>query len=193
MSPSQEEYVMHALSRSAPREAVGSVVVAEHHTPIGRLALAATDEALLYCGFFPPETVQQRLAAGGRECRDEVGAGPDQLAVMAQAQEQLDDFLAGRRRSFTVPLDPSLATPFSKEVVLAVAEHVPYGGTATYGELAAAVHRPGSARAVGKALGANPLCVMLPCHRVLGASGRPMGYAGGLRAKRFLLDLECRS
>ncbi|MEU9115679.1 methylated-DNA--[protein]-cysteine S-methyltransferase [Streptomyces sp. NPDC048483] len=181
---------MHARSRRAANEVVGAVVVAEHHTPIGRLSLAATDKALLYCGFFPPDAVRQRLTSGGRECVDEAGAGPDQLAVMGEARGQLDDFLAGKRRSFSVPLDPSLATPFSKEVVLAVAEHVPYGGTATYGELAAAVRRPGSARAVGKALGANPLCLVLPCHRVVGASGRPTGYAGGVQAKRFLLDLE---
>ncbi|WP_078970973.1 methylated-DNA--[protein]-cysteine S-methyltransferase [Streptomyces chattanoogensis] len=183
---------MHAKNHGAAPEVVGTVVVAEHHTPIGRLALAATEEALLYCGFFPPDAVRQRLTAGARECLDESGAGPDQLAVMQETRGQLDDFLAGKRRSFSVPLDPSLATPFSKEVVLAVAEHVPYGGTATYGELAAAVHRPGSARAVGKALGANPLCVVLPCHRVVGASGRPTGYAGGVQAKRFLLDLECQ-
>ncbi|MFG2139889.1 methylated-DNA--[protein]-cysteine S-methyltransferase [Streptomyces sp. NPDC048650] len=183
---------MHAMSRSAASEVVGTVVVGEHHTPIGRLALAATDEALLYCGFYPVDAVRQRLTVGARECGDETEAGPEQLAVLRQTRAQLDDFLAGKRRAFSVPLDPSLATPFSKEVVLAVAAQVPYGGTATYGELAAAVHRPGSARAVGKALGANPLCVVLPCHRVVGASGRPTGYAGGVQAKRFLLDLECR-
>ncbi|GAA3181971.1 MULTISPECIES: methylated-DNA--[protein]-cysteine S-methyltransferase [Streptomyces] len=183
---------MHARSRSAASEVVGSVVLGEHLTPIGRLALAATDEALLYCGFYPVDAVRQRLSTGVRECGDEAEAGAGQLAVLRETREQLDDFLAGKRRTFSVPLDPSLATPFSKEVVLAVAEQVPYGGTATYGELAASVHRPGSARAVGKALGANPLCVVLPCHRIVGASGRPTGYAGGVRAKRFLLDLESR-
>ncbi|UQA97268.1 methylated-DNA--[protein]-cysteine S-methyltransferase [Streptomyces halobius] len=182
--------VIETRSRSAANEVMAPVVVAEHHTLLGRLALAATDEALLYCGFFPPEAVRQRLAAGGRECVDESSAGAGRLGVIQEARGQLDAFLAGKRRSFSVPLDTGLATPFSKEVVLAVAEYVPYGGTATYGELAATVHRPGAARAVGKALGANPLCVVLPCHRVVGASGRLTGYAGGVAAKRFLLDLE---
>ncbi|WP_246102455.1 methylated-DNA--[protein]-cysteine S-methyltransferase [Streptomyces piniterrae] len=186
------QHVMQTSSRSAANAAVDTVVVAEHHTQIGRLALAATDEALLYCGFFPPDAVRQRLAAGARVCVDESAAGPGRLGVIQEARGQLDAFLAGRRRSFSVPLDPSLATPFSKEVVLAVAEHVPYGETATYGELAAAVQRPSAARAVGKALGANPLCVVLPCHRIVGASGRLTGYAGGVAAKRFLLDLECQ-
>ncbi|MER5790561.1 MGMT family protein [Streptomyces sp. NPDC001980] len=87
-------------------------------------------------------------------------------------------------------MDLRLATPFSRTTVERLDALLPYGVTGTYAELAAALGRPRAARAVGTALGANPLCVVLPCHRVVGSGGRLTGYAGGVEAKRFLLDLE---
>ena len=104
----------------------------------------------------------------------------------ARAREQLREFLAGERRAFDLTLRPA-GTPFQHRVWAALAE-IPYGTTATYGELA---RRLGTApRAVGLANGRNPLSIVVPCHRVVGARGTLTGYAGGLERKRTLLDLE---
>jgi methylated-DNA-[protein]-cysteine S-methyltransferase len=92
-----------------------------------------------------------------------------------------------------VRVDPVLASPFQQQVLQRLAADVGYGQRVSYGHLAGAVGRPAAARAVGTALGANPLCVLLPCHRVVAASGALAGYAGGLAAKRLLLDLETRT
>ena len=89
-------------------------------------------------------------------------------------------------------VDPVLASPFQRLVLGQLVSDVGYGTTTSYGSLAVAVGRPGSARAVGAALGANPLCIVLPCHRVIGATGELTGYAGGIEAKRYLLELERR-
>jgi methylated-DNA-[protein]-cysteine S-methyltransferase len=107
-------------------------------------------------------------------------------------RRQLAEYLSGRRRVFEVAVDPVLATPFQRLVLGQLVSGVGYGTTTSYGTLAVAVGRPGSARAVGAALGANPLCIVLPCHRVIGATGELTGYAGGVEAKRYLLDLERR-
>ena len=80
-------------------------------------------------------------------------------------------------------------TPFAREV-LAATSKVPFGSVATYGEVAARIHRPGAARAVGSALGSNPIPIVVPCHRVVGADGSLTGYGGGLHRKTFLLQLE---
>jgi methylated-DNA-[protein]-cysteine S-methyltransferase len=96
----------------------------------------------------------------------------------------------GGARSVDVPTDLALATPFQREVLTGLAARVGYGERTTYGELASAVEHPGAARAVGTALGGNPLCIVLPCHRVLPASGGVGGYAGGAAAKEHLLALE---
>lgn len=117
-------------------------------------------------------------------------AGAPGHKVLDEAREQIDAYLAGTRRDFTVATDLRLATPFSRRTNLMLAEFVPYGSTATYADLARALDRPGAARAVGTALGANPLCVVLPCHRIIGSTGSLSGYAGGLEAKRHLLALE---
>jgi methylated-DNA-[protein]-cysteine S-methyltransferase len=87
-------------------------------------------------------------------------------------------------------VDLALATPFQREVLTALANGVGYGRTASYGDLARAIGRPAASRAVGGALNHNPLCVVVPCHRVVAASGALTGYAGGLAAKRLLLQLE---
>ncbi|HEY6795613.1 MAG TPA: methylated-DNA--[protein]-cysteine S-methyltransferase, partial [Kineosporiaceae bacterium] len=106
------------------------------------------------------------------------------------ARRQLEEYLAGRRRQFDVRVDLALASPFQRSVLTALADRVGYGGTASYGDLARAVGRPAASRAVGSALNHNPVCVVVPCHRVVAASGALTGYAGGLAAKRHLLELE---
>ncbi len=110
-------------------------------------------------------------------------------ARLARAAEQLEEYLAGARRAFDLPLAPTGGTPFQRRVWAAL-ETVPYATTTSYGALAAALGVPRAVRAVGAANGRNPLSIVRPCHRVVGASGALTGYGGGLAAKRALLTLE---
>jgi methylated-DNA-[protein]-cysteine S-methyltransferase len=167
-----------------------TAAVTVHATPVGPLVLGATDEALVLCRYGTPEAAGERMSRAGMHTVEESEAKAAQRKVLSEARTQLDVYLIGQRRDFTVPVDLRLATPFSRRTVLMLEEFVPYGRTATYAQLARALGRPGAARAVGSALGANPLCVVLACHRIVGAAGSLNGYAGGLEAKRFLLALE---
>ena len=109
-------------------------------------------------------------------------------AVLPAVREQLDAYFDGALMEFDVPL-ATRGTPFQTQVWQAL-RAVPYGSTCTYTELAAAVGRPTAVRAVGAANGRNPVCIVVPCHRVVGADKTLTGYAGGLDRKRFLLELE---
>ncbi|MED9959536.1 MAG: methylated-DNA--[protein]-cysteine S-methyltransferase [Christensenellales bacterium] len=110
--------------------------------------------------------------------------------LLREAARQLDEYFAGARRAFALPLAPQ-GTPFERQVWDAL-RAIPYGQTLSYGELAACIGRPAAGRAVGRANGRNPLPILVPCHRVIGADGRLTGYAGGLEAKAWLLALERR-
>jgi methylated-DNA-[protein]-cysteine S-methyltransferase len=116
----------------------------------------------------------------------EVAASADPLLL--DAAHQLRAYFAGELREFELPLSPR-GTAFQRQVWAAVSA-VPYGSTATYSEIAAAVGRPSAFRAVGAANGSNPLPLIVPCHRIIGAAGALTGYGGGLDRKRSLLDLE---
>lgn len=111
-------------------------------------------------------------------------------AVLRETRRQLEEYFAGTRREFDLPLAPA-GTPFQRGVRAALMK-IPYGETRTYGEIAAALGSPKAARAVGAANHANPFPPIVPCHRVVGAGGRLVGYAGGLGAKRALLEMERR-
>ncbi|MHB8659706.1 MAG: methylated-DNA--[protein]-cysteine S-methyltransferase [Solirubrobacteraceae bacterium] len=102
--------------------------------------------------------------------------------------EQLEEYFAGARRNFELSLAPE-GNAFEQAVWQALTQ-IPYGATATYGEIATAIGHPGGARAVGSANARNPLAVIVPCHRVIGSDGALTGYGGGLERKRLLLDLE---
>lgn len=125
---------------------------------------------------------------GLRFCGQEVPAQGPVSPVLAQAAAQLAEYFAGQRQNFTIPLAPR-GTPFQQEVWRALCA-IPYGQTRSYGQLAAALGRPSAARAVGGACRRNPIWLMIPCHRVVGASGSLTGYAGGLERKKALLALE---
>ena len=140
-------------------------------TPIGPLTLA--DES--GCGILT-----------GVRFGDENGA--DESPILLQAEAQLLEYFEGRRRQFTVQFIPK-GTAFQWAVWQNVSR-IPYGETATYGDIARAVGRPRAFRAVGMANHVNPIPIIIPCHRVMGANGSLTGYAGGLEAKRWLLDLE---
>jgi len=105
-----------------------------------------------------------------------------------EVRRQLAEYFAGRRRQFDLPVAPGL--PRFTGAVLAAVARIPFGETRSYGEIAAAVGSPKAARAVGQAVGSNPLPLLIPCHRVLAAQGRIGGFGGGISWKRFLLELE---
>ena len=155
-----------------------------HTTPIGTLTLAATEQGLATCSFAPPDQLRARLA----HLTDT--DTPAAQAWLDQARTELDSYFAGTLQSFRVPLDLRLAGKFDQSVLSALTT-VTYGTTTTYGRLTTALNRPPTdARKVGAALGRNPIVIILPCHRVVGINNALTGYAGGLPAKRRLLDLE---
>lgn len=172
-----------------PRLGPTDVSYVVEDTPIGRMLLARSDSgAVVMSTFAPDDEAEERLLT-----RLSARVSPRVLrqpAVLDDVRRELDEFLAGRRQAFTVATDLRLATPFQRVVLPRLAATVGYGERATYSQLAARVERPTAARAVGAALGANPLCVILPCHRVVASSGALTGYAGGLAAKAYLLELE---
>ena len=153
-------------------------------TPIGTLLLAATDRGLVRVSFDPePEREEELLA---RRLGVRVLRSPRPLD---EAKRELDEYFAGTRTEFALPVDLSLATDFHR-LVLGELARVPYGATATYGELARRVGRPRAARAVGLCMNRNPLPIVLPCHRVVGSTGALVGYGGGIERKERLLRLE---
>lgn len=158
-----------------------------HDTPVGTLLLATAGGRLVASSFGDEETMTNRLA---RAISPRVLRQP---AALDEVRRQLDEYLTGQRKAFELPVDLVLATPFQRLVLSDLPDHTSYGKTTTYGQVAGQIDRPKAARAVGTALGANPLCVVIPCHRVVGSSGALTGYAGGLEAKRYLLNLESKS
>jgi methylated-DNA-[protein]-cysteine S-methyltransferase len=108
--------------------------------------------------------------------------------AFAEPQRQLEQYFTGRRETFELPLSMQ-GTPFQRSVWSALCE-IGYGQTASYGEIARRVGQPGAARAVGITNARNPVAIVVPCHRVIGANGTLTGYGGGLQRKRYLLDLE---
>ncbi|HSD22515.1 MAG TPA: methylated-DNA--[protein]-cysteine S-methyltransferase [Anaeromyxobacter sp.] len=147
-------------------------------TPIGPLRLDVEEGALVAVHL--PGERRSPIAATER---------PED-PVLAAAAKQLEDYFAGRRTTFDLPLRPR-GTPFQRAVWDAL-RAIPPGETRSYGEIARAVGRPAAVRAVGAANGRNPLAIVVPCHRVIGAGGTLTGYAGGLEAKRWLLAHEAR-
>jgi len=112
----------------------------------------------------------------------------DRDPILKSAVKQLESYFSGKRKEFDLPLEP-VGTEFQKEVWEAL-RSISYGETVSYGDIARRIGRPNAVRAVGSAIGKNPLSIMIPCHRVIGASGKLTGFAGGLSTKEFLLNLE---
>jgi methylated-DNA-[protein]-cysteine S-methyltransferase len=142
---------------------------------LGELLLTAEDGRLT--GLFMP----------GEEVAPPAGAVRDEAAFRA-TRLQLEEYFAGRRTSFDLPVAPA-GTPFQQRIWDEL-QRIAYGQTITYAELAARSGRPTAIRAAGAANGANPVSIVIPCHRVIGSNGSLTGYSGGLESKRFLLDLE---
>lgn len=164
-----------------------------HDTPVGRLSLATTDAGLAVCGFTEPQVITERYAtsAAGTDLTTDVVSGGPATGWSDLARRELDEYFAGSLRDFSVPVDLRLAAAFDRRVLTALVSTIRYGNTTTYGALARSIGLPtGAARSVGRAMAVNPVLIVVPCHRVLGANGGLTGYAGGLPAKRHLLDLE---
>ncbi|HEY8022769.1 MAG TPA: methylated-DNA--[protein]-cysteine S-methyltransferase [Thermoanaerobaculia bacterium] len=161
--------------------------------PTGRSLLAQVDErgALVGLHFVAPGEDRAALDGFGRQAAargQRLVREPGRCPTLAIVAAQLAEYFAGRRRDFDLELDPP-GTPFQRQVWGELAR-IPYGATVSYGELARRVGRPNASRAVGAANGANPIPIVLPCHRVIGSDGSLTGYGGGLPIKRALLSLE---
>jgi methylated-DNA-[protein]-cysteine S-methyltransferase len=148
-------------------------------SPVGELHLAATGRGLCRISY-SGQNWEEQLA---RQFGVRVLRSP-----LDDVRRELDEYFAGRRREFDLPLDLRVP-PFPADVLRELAL-VPYGRTETYGTLAARAGRPRAARAVGTIMNRNPIPIVLPCHRIVGANGSLTGYAGGLEVKRRLLELE---
>jgi methylated-DNA-[protein]-cysteine S-methyltransferase len=149
-------------------------------SPIGPLKLVASDNGLMAILWKSEKRRWRHLDAPQIESDDH--------PVLRQAEEELTEYFAGARKTFDVPLDLD-GTDFQKSVwrkMLGIA----YGSVLSYGEIARAIGNPNAVRAVGSAVGMNPIAIMAPCHRVLGSSGTLTGFAGGLEAKKGLLKIE---
>ena len=169
-----------AADRAGMLDAAYDVIDSE----LGPLLAAVTDRGLARITYDPdPEQELERLARV---------AGPRVLRVpraLDETRRELEDYLAGRRKTFDLELDLRGQAPFAVAVLDELAR-VPYGRTATYGELASRAGNPRAARAVGMVMNRNPIPIVLPCHRIVGASGSLVGYGGGLERKEHLLRLE---
>jgi len=150
-------------------------------TPVGILLIAGNDAAV-ECISFPRH---------GKAAKPEPGWQESQRGAVAEAIRQLQEYFAGERTGFDLPLAPK-GTEFQRAVWRQL-QDIPYGETISYGELARRVGNPKAARAVGSANGANPLPIVIPCHRVIAGDGSIGGFGGGLPTKEILLALEQRT
>ena len=143
-----------------------------YDTPVGKLCIGEENDSITRVTWskVPQEYIQE------------------ETELILNCKIQLEEYFAGNRKQFDLPLAPK-GTDFQKRVWKALTD-IPYGETRTYGEIAAAVGSPKAARAVGMANNKNPIGIIVPCHRVVGADGKLVGYAGGMEKKEWLLNLE---
>lgn len=145
-----------------------------YKSPIGLLEIISIDDAI--------------VGVDITDKKEQVNGGEASMKLAEKAVAELEEYFAGTRKSFDLPLK-SEGTDFQQKVWQQL-EKIPYGKTRTYGEIAESVDNPKAARAIGMANNRNPILILRPCHRVIGADGSLTGYAAGIKAKKFLLDLE---
>ena len=150
-----------------------------YDSPLGQILLVASDAALTGLHFADEKYYPAIASEWLRQ--------PD-AKIILRARKQLDDYFAGTRKQFDLPVDPA-GTAFQRGVWRAL-QKIPYGVTANYGAVAKRIGKPSASRAVGAANGRNPISIVIPCHRVIGANGDLTGYAGGMDRKEALLRLE---
>ena len=157
---------------------MAALAFARVESPVGLLLLAGDVDGLHVLAF----------ASGRRAPEIEAAWQPDTADVLGPAREQLLAYFAGHLRAFSIRVKPT-GTPFQRRVWEEL-QRIPYGQTISYGELARRIGKPDAVRAVGSANGANPIAIVVPCHRVIGADGSLTGFGGGLPVKKALLALE---
>lgn len=157
-------------------------------TPVGRLTAVADEQALRLLEYDQPGRVDEQLQRLTTALGAEVTRG--KAAPLEDAEQQLAEYFAGERSVFDLNLAP-VGTPFEQEVWRALRE-IKAGQTRSYATIARSIGRPTATRAVGRANGRNPISIVVPCHRVIGADGTLTGYGGGLQRKRWLLEHERR-
>jgi methylated-DNA-[protein]-cysteine S-methyltransferase len=173
------------MAARAAAEGAADVAYAIVPSPLGALAGVCSRRGLL-CLSYRVERLDELLDSLAGALSPRIVESPARLDAVAR---QLDEYFAGRRRRFELPIDWSLSRGFARRVLRATAR-VPYGTATTYTEVAGRAGSPLAVRAAGNALAANPVPIVVPCHRVLRVGGGLGGYAGGLQRKRFLLELE---
>lgn len=164
-----------------------AIVQTRVSSPLGTIAIAVTVKGLAGLWF----TENQRYLPGELNSQSGSAYWPEDAGhtVLQETRLQLADYFAGKRRSFELPLDLSSGTAFQQSVWQALLQ-IPPGDTQSYGDVSRHIGQPGAVRAVGAAIGRNPISIIVPCHRVMGANGALTGYAGGLERKSALLRLE---
>lgn len=185
VDPAQLAHLHKAVARSAERKGILDVAYRTVDTPVGILLLAATVRGIVRVAF-EGENHDAVLAGLAERVSPRILKAPERVDAAAR---QLDEYFAGRRTEFDLPVDLSLSRGFRLRVLQHLTD-IGFGHTETYSEVAAATGNPKAVRAVGSACATNPLPVIVPCHRVLRSDGSLGGYLGGLDAKRTLLGLE---
>jgi methylated-DNA-[protein]-cysteine S-methyltransferase len=173
------------LADRATAEGLVDVALATMDSPIGELLVAVTPRGLVAIAFDDDD--RERVV--GRLAREVSPRVMEAAAPTDEARRELEEYFGGGRHRFDMSLDRRLMSPFSRKVLQATSR-VGFGELSTYGDIAARIDRPHAARAVGRALGSNPIPIVVPCHRVVGADGSLTGYAGGTARKEILLRLE---
>ena len=172
---------------AAEEASLVDVAYARHDSPVGTLLLAATPRGLVLVSYADDEAgIDAALAQLARSVSPRVLSAPPRLD---RARRELDEYFAGARERFELPLDWQLTVGFCRRVLRSTAR-IPYGSVSTYAHVAADAGSPRGSRAAGNALGANPLPIIVPCHRVLRTGGKLGGYTGGIERKLTLLGIE---
>jgi methylated-DNA-[protein]-cysteine S-methyltransferase len=179
------EAAASAFAGAAADVGLLDVAIGAFDSPVGELLLAVTPRGLAYVAFEEEER-DELLSRFSRQLSPRI---LEHAASTDEVRRQLDEYFAGDRTRFDLKLDRRLMRGIARDVLAATAR-VPFGRTTTYGALAERIGRPRASRAVGNALGSNPIPIVVPCHRVLRAGGDVGGYAGGPSRKRRLLTLE---
>jgi methylated-DNA-[protein]-cysteine S-methyltransferase len=173
------------FAQTAAESGALDVAYATVDSPFGPLLVAASARGLLRLAY-PDEPVAALMEELAEQVSPRILQAPGRLDPL---RRQLDEYFAGSRRRFEFPIDWRLVHGFGRDV-LGVTAHIPYGKVTTYGDVAVRTGRPKASRAVGNALGANPMPIVIPCHRVVRTGGGLGGYTGGVQRKERLLQLE---
>ncbi|NRQ31560.1 methylated-DNA--[protein]-cysteine S-methyltransferase [Nonomuraea sp. NN258] len=186
MSSGDLDALLRVTSSTYRGETPPDIAFGTYDGALGRMVLAVSGRGVVACSFEPENTVFELITK-------QVGTfiGPD-ARRLDPVRRELDAYFSGRLRTFATPVDLSLATAFAR-TVLQKTMAVPYGTTTTLEEIGELIGRPRALRAVGNALSANPVCVVVPCHRVLRQDGGLGDYPGGVAAKQHLLNVEQRA